>query len=119
MSQLDYPYIKLFRACGGFIPTYSWWSDDELPEQNLLKVCHDICGCHGFKPMSYSDYLDSCRKYISAYDIFGDSFRSFDSLTDDQFSRLVAGCSDRGYLDTVAELLRLRSAVQASSSFRL
>lgn len=113
---MEFPYVKLCRACG--IALTKWLALGEAEDANLFKVCKDIAGCHGFKPMSYEKFLSDIRKMVACKDIFHECYESFDSLSDAQYQRLIAGCSEVGYLDTVAELLRLRSAA-LSPSFRL
>lgn len=86
-----------------------------LPDDSDI-VLYRCCITISLLPASLSEWLDLCRLSCSDHAKF--TLKNFESLTQDQFNRLVAGCSELSLLEVVADLLEMRPAEQ-QQAFRL
>ena len=113
-----YPSEDFFSACGikSFALGRIYAKDIPLKEACFL-ILH-------MPTDSLDEWLSDLRHIVndikpSNVDYFRRQLNLLDSLSDDQYAALVAGCSSFGLISISMELLRLRPAVQASPVYRL
>lgn len=107
-----YSAEDLYRVCGG----HGYAKDISL-KNAVLMILH-------MPTDSLDEWLSDLRHIVndikpSNVDYFRRQLTVLDSLSDEQYASLVAGCSSFGLISISMELLRLRPAVQALPVYRL